>query len=125
MEDESVSTKQIFAATNLRAYWEEMVRQLDAIAGKNGLQDPMAAQLRDEYEASLRRIADPVFVSKSLSNSQLMGDFNSVVAESWPSAEEILADRKAFMVHFDNMRHSGGLRTLHILDVTIEDCLFW
>lgn len=41
----------------------------------------MAAQLRDEYEASLRRMADPVFVSKSLSNSQMMGDFNSLVAE--------------------------------------------
>jgi len=34
MEDESVTTKQLFSAASLRAYWENMVRQLDAIAGK-------------------------------------------------------------------------------------------
>jgi hypothetical protein len=34
MQDESVITKQLFSAVSLRAYWEKMVRQLDAIAGK-------------------------------------------------------------------------------------------
>jgi hypothetical protein len=83
----------------------------------------MAAQLRDEYRASLKRISHIGFVPDTLPNRTLIRDFslNVLVAEviyfyfsflwtahatkchqprdeQWPTAEEILEDRKAFMV---------------------------